>query len=926
VGQCIDRGSHICRHTIKKPAPTFRFSEIYWQRNQATDISRMTMLEKQEGTSSSTVETLNGERVDVENHQQQHQQHDVAKSSPRTEMPAEQCMTGSPSGPSPIIHQNQSSIPGALQQPSLQENERAGGQQQSPQMVKKKKGRFTVLHEAPSNLSTIDRVASSGASAATVPAGSSSAVPIATSAPTGPTPIPVQKGRFIVTMDSDSVAAQHTPQHQQQQQQPGGGASELLAVSSVATAPPALTTVKKKGRFMVTSASARSTDGTDTATGPAIPLDPAIPIQVTTISPQIPIEPLGIPPLVPVQIQQQQQITPPGTPAPNGDNVSVSSTVAQVPEVVLPKAMVQTPPGSLKNPAAARNHGGKPPASFDSKGVGSTVGLGKVFYFLEQMKCEITEADRNAKSLQKEVKFLKEKNKELEAKSRDMEKRWKEEKANREVAESKSRQLKKRLKEVKESNKQYEEANHNAKVDVNLEVSSVEPVDVARTTESRILDEVVSRSNSLDNVEEGVSSKPQQPSSLLSKGYQSDHSGNGSKEEIDCSTPTKPQHHRRESNGSESRNLSPKPRRKSSAEQASAVFTPTTTTSNGSNAVYSLPGTSDKNSTSMGAPVKTTVAAAAADASSLNDSSHVRHKSTPTLNGYMASNNNGHGKRITKSGSGSSSNPSSSTSNIMGMNGGAIHPNGLPNATHQQPLMSIPQQQLWTHGQYNQMLQQQPMMNQGMNQMMPQQQLQGMHAMPQPQQQLLQQPQQQQTQGMQAMSLQHQQQSQQQGMQTMSQQQQQQPQQQGMQSLAQQQQTMVQHQQSMASGMSHQQAQFMSQQQASMHQSQNSLPQQQQTTMQQTSMQQSQQKMQQPHQQQQPIQQPQQQTLQQQQTMQQPQQSHQQQQQQTIQQQSLSGMPNNGVMGQQQQQTQSQFAHFAPQSHAQQSHSNHSLL
>ena len=93
----------------------------------------------------------------------------------------------------------------------------------------------------------------------------------------------------------------------------------------------------------------------------------------------------------------------------------------------------------------------KPPASFDSKGVGSTDGLGKVLYFLDQMKSEVTEADRNIKSLNTDLKFLREKNKELEAKLRDTEKRLIEERSIREAVETKVKFLKKRVRDLKET-------------------------------------------------------------------------------------------------------------------------------------------------------------------------------------------------------------------------------------------------------------------------------------------------------------------------------------------------------------------------------------------------------------------------------------------------------------------------------------------
>jgi len=92
----------------------------------------------------------------------------------------------------------------------------------------------------------------------------------------------------------------------------------------------------------------------------------------------------------------------------------------------------------------------KPPSSFDSKGVGSTAGLGKIFYFLDQMRSEVTEADRTIKSLNTDMKCLRDKNKELESKLRDMEKRWMDEKAAREMAESKVKSLKKKARELRE--------------------------------------------------------------------------------------------------------------------------------------------------------------------------------------------------------------------------------------------------------------------------------------------------------------------------------------------------------------------------------------------------------------------------------------------------------------------------------------------
>jgi len=72
-----------------------------------------------------------------------------------------------------------------------------------------------------------------------------------------------------------------------------------------------------------------------------------------------------------------------------------------------------------------------------------TGGLGKVFYFIDQMKMEVVEADRAIKSLQTDIRLLREKNKELERKHT-------EEKLAREAAEAKVKSLKKKVRELKE--------------------------------------------------------------------------------------------------------------------------------------------------------------------------------------------------------------------------------------------------------------------------------------------------------------------------------------------------------------------------------------------------------------------------------------------------------------------------------------------
>ena len=646
--------------------------------------------------------------------------------------------------PSPIIQQQQSmSVPGMLQQPSLNDSA----------TEPLKKGRFTV--SPPDAPPAMPVVLERAASVATAP------------------PAPVQKGRFTV------------------------GQIPISSDYSVATAPPAMATAvvpavpKKKGRFVVSSPrrSALSVDGDPALQYVEVPS--SIPVQVTTV-PQPPIEPLGQPP--PSAAQPGSQNAPPDTLAPGPLDVSTGlPLVAVLSEEATTKA-------TIMNGAAPRENTGKPPASFDSKGVGSTVGLGKVFYFLEQMKTEVSEADRSTKLLQKEVKFLKEKNKELEAKSREMERRWKDQKVNREAAEAKVRFLKKKLREVKEPSNDEE-----------LLPLAGENIDE-------------SASSSIEDVEE---------LKILNKGYQSDHSGGDGAE-------------------------------KPTATEGGPGGTPF---------VAALTRRSSTDGLNQAAAASSPKAKTATNSRPpMADSSHIRHKSTPALNGYghMA---NGSDDKPTNFTNPTHNRAASNTTGMMGMssNGGGMHSGGAAgiNGGQQtiQPMMGVQQpQQAWGKSQYPIKQQQQPMQKPPMK---PQQQQQALMSQGAAMNhQMMQQHGMQQQAAKQTMS----QQQQQQGMQAMSQQQQSQ---QTMQGMPQQQQpqgksTIVQHNQQPQGmqSMSQQQAQqaFMTQQQQPM---QSPNPKKQQPMQQQpSSLQQQQQSMQQ--QQPPPLQQQQQQPMQQQPMQQQP--------------------------------------------------------
>lgn len=132
-----------------------------------------------------------------------------------------------------------------------------------------------------------------------------------------------------------------------------------------------------------------------------------------------------LPPLPPQQLPSdnlsQTQVsasksTPPSTPGGSMPNNFVESPmrsklVTNMQNVPLPKIPQSAEKqkavnGGVPKKKAAQNRGGKLPQTIGSNGVLSSVGLGKVFYFLEQMKVEVTEADRIIKTLQTDMKLL----------------------------------------------------------------------------------------------------------------------------------------------------------------------------------------------------------------------------------------------------------------------------------------------------------------------------------------------------------------------------------------------------------------------------------------------------------------------------------------------------------------------------------------
>jgi len=157
--------------------------------------------------------------------------------------------------------------------------------------------------------------------------------------------------------------------------------------------------------------------------------------------------------------QSQYTATPPTTPggsisSPKHSRPSANSSLPNAP---IPKPPTpsnsdkpqQTKPANKKK-AITQGRSGKVPQSFDSNGTGSSIGLGRAFYLLDQMKIEVTDADKCIKTLQTDMKVLRDKNKDLEAKNRELETKLREEQTLREKSEMRNMDLRKKLREAKD--------------------------------------------------------------------------------------------------------------------------------------------------------------------------------------------------------------------------------------------------------------------------------------------------------------------------------------------------------------------------------------------------------------------------------------------------------------------------------------------
>ena len=112
--------------------------------------------------------------------------------------------------------------------------------------------------------------------------------------------------------------------------------------------------------------------------------------------------------------QNRYTPTPPTTPggsisSPMHSRPAATSTLpnAPIPKPTTTNLEKQPPTKPVnKKKTTIQGRSGKVPQSFDSNGGVSSIGLGKVFYLLDQMKTEVTDADQCIKTLQTDMKLL----------------------------------------------------------------------------------------------------------------------------------------------------------------------------------------------------------------------------------------------------------------------------------------------------------------------------------------------------------------------------------------------------------------------------------------------------------------------------------------------------------------------------------------
>ena len=347
-----------------------------------------------------------------------------------------------------------------IQQPEIVNVPELGGNM----IIKKKKGRFKLLQEVPSSAEAspvihhkqqqlhtpavpIPSQTVNGGTAPSPPQAPAGAVPVQKQPQHNrSTPSPPQLDRKTTNPPPPPpTAATPVLPHSQLVRERTSSIASIQGGMSVTGQQPTTfdgtgaPVVKKKGRFVVTNVKDPGFV--------AVPLqaivsnDTNIQMVLTTANPSTANGNISAT-VVPTTIVQAATANPslvhtsqPPLQHPPPLAPTTTATPANTPATVSDKKRPEGAPRQRQAPGS-RNNGG---------GLAAQSGLGKVFYFLDQMKMEVTEADKTIKSLQADLRFVKEKNKELEMKAREAERKYQEEKLVREGAERKCKALRKKL-------------------------------------------------------------------------------------------------------------------------------------------------------------------------------------------------------------------------------------------------------------------------------------------------------------------------------------------------------------------------------------------------------------------------------------------------------------------------------------------------
>ncbi|KAL9180663.1 hypothetical protein ACHAXT_011116 [Thalassiosira profunda] len=176
------------------------------------------------------------------------------------------------------------------------------------------------------------------------------------------------------------------------------------------------------------------------ANGQMVLVSIAQPMQQPPLQPQLPPAQLQAPPQFVSPPVQGSAPTPPPPAASDAQPVPRPRALTDERSQSVPVAAKSNIPRPIRAPGSsgsgnwANLKGGK------GRMVGGG-GVGKVLHYLDTLRSEVVDADKSIVSLHSDNRFLRDKNKELEAKHKDLERRLAEEKRLRKVAEAKYQSL-----------------------------------------------------------------------------------------------------------------------------------------------------------------------------------------------------------------------------------------------------------------------------------------------------------------------------------------------------------------------------------------------------------------------------------------------------------------------------------------------------